>query len=147
MVGDVSLVEGLQAATKATLDLVEISPNTKPPVCKVLDYGKFRYEAQKKAKEAKKHQKTIQIKEIKLRPNIDVADYNVKLKNARKFLEAGDKVKCTLRFRGREIAHNELGLKLFHRLAGDVADIGKVEQDAKLEGRQMHMLIGPGVTK
>ncbi len=134
---------GLDMAKEAGLDLVEISPNAKPPVCKVMDYGKFKYEQAKRESEARKKQKTIEIKEIKFRPNTDTHDYEVKLRNIRKFLEAGDKVKVTLRFRGREMAHQQLGLQLLHRVRDDVEDIGTVETMPKLEGRQMMMMVNP----
>lgn len=130
-------------AEDAGLDLVEISPNANPPVCKIMDYGKFKYETQKKEAEARKKQKTIEIKEIKFRPNTDNHDYDVKMRNVFKFLENGDKVKITLRFRGREMAHQELGRQLLERVAEDTTEIGKVENFPKMEGRQMVMLIGP----
>ncbi|SFS13400.1 bacterial translation initiation factor 3 (bIF-3) [Yoonia litorea] len=134
---------GLALAEDAGLDLVEISPNANPPVCKIMDYGKFKYETQKKEAEARKKQKTIEIKEIKFRPNTDNHDYEVKMKNVFKFLENGDKVKITLRFRGREMAHQELGRQLLERVAEDTKEHGKVENFPKMEGRQMVMLIGP----
>lgn len=125
------------------LDLVEVSANADPPVCKILDYGKYKYEAQKKKNEAKKKQKIIEIKEIKLRPNIDEHDYQVKMRNVTKFLNEGDKVKVTLRFRGREMAHQELGVNVLNRVRGDTEEIAKVEAFPKLEGRQMVMVIAP----
>ncbi|MBZ0127748.1 MAG: translation initiation factor IF-3 [Rhodobacteraceae bacterium] len=134
---------GMKLALEAGLDLVEISPNATPPVCKVMDFGKFKYETQKRESEARKKQKTIEIKEIKFRPNTDTHDYEVKMRSVVKFLENGDKVKVTLRFRGREMAHQNLGLALLHRVADDVEEIGKVENMPKLEGRQMVMMIGP----
>ncbi|MCB1367065.1 MAG: translation initiation factor IF-3 [Rhodobacteraceae bacterium] len=134
---------GMKLAQEAGLDLVEISPNATPPVCKVMDFGKFKYETQKRESEARKKQKTIEIKEIKFRPNTDTHDYEVKMRSVVKFLENGDKVKVTLRFRGREMAHQNLGLALLHRVADDVEEIGKVENMPKLEGRQMVMMIGP----
>lgn len=143
MVGVVSLRDGLIMAEEAGLDLVEVSPNAEPPVCKILDYGKFKYEAQKKKNEAKKKQKVIEVKEIKLRPNIDDNDYMVKMRNMRKFLEEGDKVKVTLRFRGRELAHQDLGMKVLERVKVELDDLGKVEQHPKMEGRQMVMVIAP----
>lgn len=143
MIGVVGIREALSAAEAAGLDLVEISPNADPPVCKILDYGKYKYEQQKKAAEARKKQKIVEIKEIKIRPGIEDHDYGVKLRNARRFLEEGDKVKVTLRFRGREMAHQHLALEVIGRMKGDLADLGKVEQDAKLEGRQMIMIIVP----
>ena len=142
-IGVVSPERGLALAEDAGLDLVEISPNANPPVCKIMDYGKFKYETQKKEAEARKKQKTIEIKEIKFRPNTDNHDYDVKMKNVFKFLENGDKVKITLRFRGREMAHQELGRQLLERVAEDTKEHGKVENFPKMEGRQMVMLIGP----
>ncbi len=133
----------MEMAEDAALDLVEISPNATPPVCKIMDYGKFKYEQQKRESEARKKQKTIDIKEVKFRPNTDTHDYEVKMKNVFKFLEAGDKVKITLRFRGREMAHQNLGRELLERVAEDTKDVGKVENFPKMEGRQMIMLIGP----
>ena len=130
-------------AEEAGLDLVEISPNASPPVCKVMDFGKYKYEQQKREAEARRKQKTIDIKEIKFRPNTDTHDYEVKMKNVVKFLGNGDKVKITMRFRGREMAHQQLGLELLNRVENDLVDIGKVENMPKLEGRQMVMLIGP----
>jgi len=123
--------------------LVEVSPNADPPVCKILDYGKFKYEAQKKKNEAKKKQRVIEVKEIKLRPNIDENDYQVKMRNVNKFLNEGDKVKVTLRFRGREMAHQDLGVNVLNRVKGDTAEIAKVESFPRLEGRQMVMVIAP----
>ena len=130
-------------AQDAGLDLVEISPNATPPVCKVMDLGKFKYEQQKREAEARKKQKIIEVKEVKFRPNTDVHDYDVKMRNVVRFLEAGDKVKVTLRFRGREMAHQNLGRDLLERVAEDVKEIGKVENMPKMEGRQMVMMIGP----
>lgn len=130
-------------AQEAGLDLVEISPNAKPPVCKVMDFGKYKYEQAKRESEAKKKQKIIEIKEIKFRPNTDTHDYEVKLRSIRKFLEEGNKVKVTLRFRGREMAHQQLGLQLLHRVREDIEDIGAVESMPKLEGRQMMMMVNP----
>ena len=132
---------GIEMAEEIGLDLVEVSPNADPPVCKLMDFGKYKYEAQKKASEARKKQKVIEIKEIKLRPTIDDADYQVKMRNMRRFLEEGDKVKVTLRFRGREMVHQELGAKVLERVRDDLAEIAKVEQMPKLEGRQMTMVI------
>jgi len=134
---------GLQLAQDAGLDLVEISPNATPPVCKIMDFGKFKYEQQKREAEARKKQKTIEIKEIKFRPGTDTHDYDVKMRSVFKFLEEGDKVKITLRFRGREMAHQQLGAELLRRVADDVSEIGKVENMPKMEGRQMIMMIGP----
>lgn len=142
-VGVVSAREALTMAEDAGLDLVEISPNADPPVCKILDYGKFKYEAQKKKNEAKKRQKVIEVKEIKLRPNIDEHDYAVKMRNCLRFLEDGDKVKVTLRFRGREMAHQDLGMKVLNRVRDDMAELAKVEQLPKMEGRQMIMVMAP----
>ncbi|NFV81567.1 translation initiation factor IF-3 [Magnetospirillum aberrantis] len=143
MIGVVTLREGLVMAEEAGLDLVEVSPNAEPPVCKILDYGKFKYEAQKKKNEAKKKQKVIEVKEIKLRPNIDDNDYGVKMRAMRKFLEEGDKVKVTLRFRGRELAHQDLGMKVLERVRDDLEGLGKIEQIPKMEGRQMVMVVAP----
>ncbi|MGD9536445.1 MAG: translation initiation factor IF-3 [Alphaproteobacteria bacterium] len=140
-VGVVSVRRGIEMAEEIGLDLVEVSPNADPPVCKLMDFGKYKYEAQKKASEARKKQKVIEIKEIKLRPTIDDADYQVKMRNMRRFLEEGDKVKVTLRFRGREMVHQELGAKVLERVRDDLAEIAKVEQMPKLEGRQMTMVI------
>jgi len=143
MVGVVSLREGLAMAVEVGLDLVEVSPNADPPVCKILDYGKYKYEVQKKKNEARKKQKIIEVKEIKLRPNIDDNDYGVKMRAMRKFLEEGDKVKVTLRFRGREMAHQDLGAKVLDRVREELDDLAKVEQFPKLEGRQMVMVMAP----
>jgi translation initiation factor IF-3 len=143
MIGVVSLREGLTMAEEAGLDLVEVSPNADPPVCKILDYGKFKYEAQKKKNEARKKQKVIEVKEVKLRPNIDDHDYDVKMRSMKKFLEEGDKVKVTLRFRGRELAHQDLGMKVLDRVRAELDELGKVEQFPKMEGRQMVMVIAP----
>ena len=141
--GVVTPARGVQLAEEVGLDLVEISPNAKPPVCKIMDFGKFKYEQQKRESEARKKQKTIEVKEVKFRPNTDTHDYNVKMRNVVRFLENGDKVKVTLRFRGREMAHQNLGRELLERVAEDVKDIGKVENMPKMEGRQMIMMIGP----
>lgn len=135
--------EALQVAQDAGLDLVEVSPNADPPVCKIADLGKLKYQSQKKASEARKKQKTIEIKEIKMRPNIDTHDYEVKMKAVRRFFEEGDKVKLTLRFRGREMAHMELGMQLLNRVRDEVGEIAKVEAEPKLEGRQMMMVLAP----
>jgi len=142
-VGVVSPAEALRLAEEAGLDLVEISPNATPPVCKIMDFGKFKYEQQKREAEARKKQKIIEIKEVKFRPGTDIHDYEVKMRNVVKFLENGDKVKVTLRFRGREMAHQQLGMELLNRVAADVEEIGKVENMPRLEGRQMVMMIGP----
>lgn len=133
----------MSLAEEAGVDLVEISPNSDPPVAKLLDFGKYKYEAQKKAAEARKKQKIIEIKEIKMRPNIDDHDYDVKMRAVRKFFEEGDKVKVTLRFRGRELAHQDLGMKVLLRVRDDVDEIAKVEQMPKMEGRQMTMVMAP----
>lgn len=142
-VGIVSLREAFVAADEAGLDLVEIAPMANPPVCKIMDYGKYKYQEQKKAQEARAKQKQIQVKEIKIRPGTDENDYQIKLRNLRRFLTDGDKAKVTLRFRGREMAHQELGLRQLERIQQDLADIGVVEQMPKLEGRQMVMVIAP----
>ncbi len=133
----------MDMAAEAGLDLVEISPNATPPVCKIMDYGKYKYEQQKRESEARKKQKVIEVKEVKFRPNTDTHDYDVKMRNVFRFLENGDKVKITLRFRGREMAHQDLGRDLLERVAEDVKEIGKIENMPKMEGRQMIMIIGP----
>ena len=143
MVGVVGIKEAIQMALEVGLDLVEVSPNADPPVCKILDYGKFKYEAQKKANEARKKQKVIEVKEIKMRPGIDDHDYEVKMRAVRRFLDDGDKVKMTIRFRGREMAHQDLGLKVLQRVQAETADVAKVEQYPKPEGRLMTMVIAP----
>ena len=135
--------EAIEQAAEAGLDLVEVSPNADPPVCKFLDVGKFRYEAQKKANLQRKTQKTQDIKEIKMRPNIDDHDYDVKMRNVNKFLDEGDKVKVTLRFRGREMSHQQLGMQLLRRVQDDVVEVAKVEAFPRLEGRQMVMVLAP----
>ena len=135
--------EAIEQANEKGLNLVEVSPNADPPVCKFLDVGKYRYEAQKKANLARKSQKTQDIKEVKMRPNIDTHDYDVKMRNVTKFIEHGDKVKITLRFRGREMAHQHLGMDLLKRVQDDVAEIAKVEAFPRLEGRQMLMVLAP----
>ncbi len=144
-VGVVTPAVGMQMADEVGLDLVEISPNAKPPVCKIMDFGKFKYEQQKRESEARKKQKIIEVKEVKFRPNTDTHDYDVKMRNVFRFLDNGDKVKITLRFRGREMAHQDLGRKLLNRVADDVteAGTGKVESIPKMEGRQMVMMINP----
>ena len=141
--GVVSLDEAQSAADEANMDLVEISPQADPPVCKLMDYGKFRFEEQKKQQAARKKQKQIQVKEIKFRPGTDIGDYNVKLRNLTRFLTEGDKVKVTLRFRGREMAHQELGRDLLKRVETDLEELGTVEQFPKMEGRQMVMVLAP----
>lgn len=146
MRGVITVEEGIQLAEEVGLDLVEVSPNAEPPVCKVLDYGKYKYEQQKKAAEARKKQKTVDIKEIKVRPNIEDHDYGVKMKAARRFLTNEDKVKVTLRFRGREMAYKEQAAKLLERIRDDLADLSKVEFHPKMEGRQMIMVLAPDKT-
>jgi len=136
--------EALEMADKAGLDLVEISPNATPPVCKIMDFGKYKYETQKREAEARKKQKIIEVKEIKFRPGTDTHDYDVKMRSVVKFLEGGDKVKITLRFRGREMAHLDLGRQLLERIADDIKEVGRIENMPKMEGRQMIMMIGPG---
>nr|WP_231582044.1 translation initiation factor IF-3 [Puniceibacterium sp. IMCC21224] len=142
-VGVVTPARAMVMAEEAGLDLVEISPNAAPPVCKIMDFGKYKYETQKREAEARKKQKIIEVKEIKFRPNTDVHDYEVKMRSVFKFLENGDKCKITLRFRGREMAHQNLGRELLERVAEDVKEIGKIENMPKMEGRQMIMMIGP----
>ena len=141
--GVVETVVAIRMALEAGMDLVEISPNNVPPVCKIMDYGKFKYSAQMKAAEARKKQKVVEIKEIKLRPMIDDHDYDVKMRAMQRFFEEGDKVKVTLRFRGREMAHQELGYKLLDRVKGDTVKIAKVEQEPRFEGRQVVMVLAP----
>lgn len=143
MVGVVTVQEGIRRADAAGLDLVEVSPNAEPPVCKILNYGKYKYEMQKKANEARKKQKVIEIKEIKIRPGIEQHDYEVKLKAAKKFLENEDKVKVTLRLRGREMAHIDLAMQVLNRLKADLVDFAKVEQEPKMEGKQAIMMLVP----
>jgi translation initiation factor IF-3 len=142
-IGVVPIADGLARAAEAGLDLVEIAPNSEPPVCKILDYGKYKYQAQKKAAEARKKQRTVEIKEIKMRPNIDIHDYEVKMRSIVRFFEEGDKVKVTLRFRGREMAHMELGTRLLERVKHDTLELAKVESEPRLEGRQMVMVLAP----
>jgi translation initiation factor IF-3 len=141
--GTIEFRQAMEMAQQAGMDLVEIAPNSVPPVCKLLDYGKYKFQAQKKASEARKKQKVVEIKEIKLRPMIDDHDYDVKMRAMRRFFEEGDKVKVTLRFRGREMAHQELGVQLLDRVRTDTAPIAKVEQEPKFEGRQMIMVLAP----
>ena len=141
--GVVPTDQAIDIAREAGMDLVEVSPNTTPPVCKILDYGKFKYQQQKKKNEAKKKQKVVEIKEIKMRPNIDSHDYDVKTKAMRRFFDEGDKVKVTLRFRGREMAHQERGMELLQKVQADFDEVAKVEQMPKLEGRQMMMVMAP----
>ena len=142
-VGVVNLGEALKQADDAELDLVEIVPNAEPPVCRIMDFGKFLFEQNKKKHAARKKQKQIQVKEVKFRPGTDDGDYQVKLRNISRFLENGDKVKVTLRFRGREMAHQELGSKMLDRIEADMREIAEVEQNAKLEGRQMIVILAP----
>jgi translation initiation factor IF-3 len=141
--GVVDTDSALAMAEEEGLDLVEVSPNASPPVCKILDYGKLKYQEQKKASEARKRQKTVDVKEIKMRPNIDTHDYQVKMRSVNKFLNDGDKVKVTMRFRGREMAHQNLGMELLHKVRDETSEIAKVEAMPKLEGRQMVMVLGP----
>jgi translation initiation factor IF-3 len=141
--GNIPVAEALAIAQEAGLDLVEIAPNADPPVCKLLDYGKFKYQEQKKAAEARKKQKIVEVKEIKFRPMIDDHDYEVKMRSMKRFFEEGDKVKVTLRFRGREMAHQELGARLLERVKTEFASTAKVEMEPRLEGRQMVMVMAP----
>ena len=141
--GIVSLAEANRLAEEKELDLVEIAPTAKPPVCRIMDFGKFKYREAKKAHEAKLKQKQIQVKEVKFRPGTDDGDYNIKVRNLKRFLEEGDKTKITLRFRGREMAHQELGMALLTRVEADLTELGQVEQFPKMEGRQMVMMVGP----
>jgi translation initiation factor IF-3 len=141
--GVVPFFDALKLAEDSGLDLVEIAPNSAPPVCKLLDYGRFRFLEQKKQSEARKRQKTVEVKEIKLRPGIDKHDYEVKMKAVQRFFEEGDKVKVTLRFRGREMAHQDLGLRLLERVKAETAELAKVESEPQLEGRQMVMILAP----
>ena len=143
MVGIIGRNEALAMASDVGLDLVEVAPNADPPVCKILDFGKYKYEEQKKKNEARKKQKTIEVKEIKLRPSIDNHDYDVKVRSMVKFIEEGDKVKVTMRFRGRELAHQELGMDVLVRVKDDLEEIAKVEQMPRMEGRQMTMVMAP----
>jgi translation initiation factor IF-3 len=141
MAGVMSVKQALVLAEEAGLDLVEVSPAATPPVCKILDYGKYKYEQQKKAAEARKKQKTVDVKEVKIRPGIEKHDYEVKMRAARKFLENGDKVKVTMRFRGREMAHTDIGLGLLARMVQELSDVGKVDMAPKIEGRQAMMVL------
>tara|TARA_B100001123_G_C14792799_1_gene821129 strand:+ start:196 stop:630 length:435 start_codon:yes stop_codon:yes gene_type:complete len=143
MLGVLSVQDALERARQSGLDLVEVSPNAAPPVCKILDYGKFKYEAQKRANQARKKQKTFDVKEIKMRPAIDQHDYDVKMRAITKFLGTGDKVKVTMRFRGREMTHQEIGMGVLMRVREDLEEVAKVEQSPKLEGRQMTMVVAP----
>jgi translation initiation factor IF-3 len=143
MVGVLSREEALALAEESGMDLVEIQPTADPPVCRIMDYGKFKFEAQKKANAAKKKQKIVEIKELKFRPTTDDGDYNIKLRNLRRFLEEGDKVKVNIRFKGREMAHQELGMQMAQRIEKDLADEVVIEQRPRLEGRQMIMMVAP----
>lgn len=142
-VGIVTIEEAKEQATSAKLDLVEIVPNAEPPVCRIMDYGKYLFDQKKQQQLAKKKQKQVQVKEIKFRPGTDIGDYNIKLRNLIKFLEGGDKTKVTMRFRGREHAHREIGLELLRRVEADLAEYGQVEQQPLMEGRQMVMVLAP----
>ena len=141
--GNVQIADALAKAQEAGLDLVEISPNASPPVCKLLDFGKYKYQEQKKQAEARKKQKVVEVKEIKLRPMIDDHDYDVKMRSMKRFFEEGDKVKVTLRFRGREMAHQEIGVALLNRVKSDTATLAKIESEPRMEGRQMVMVLAP----
>jgi translation initiation factor IF-3 len=141
--GNIPIADALAKAQEAGLDLVEISPNATPPVCKLLDYGKYKYQEQKKQAEARKKQKVVEVKELKFRPMIDDHDYDVKLRSMQRFFEEGDKVKVTLRFRGREMAHQELGINLLNRVKDDTVKLAKVESEPRVEGRQMVMVLAP----
>ncbi len=145
MKGIVELEEAIKLAEDEGLDLVEVSPNADPPVCKILDYGKYKYEQQKKANEARKKQKTVEVKEVKMSPRIEKNDYEVKMRNARRFIENGDKVKVTMRFRGREMAHQNIGREIYARIQEDLEEITTVELAPKFEGRQMIMILAPKV--
>lgn len=147
MKGVMSVPEAIELADEVGLDLVEVSPNAEPPVCKILDYGKYKFQQQKKASEARKKQKTIDVKEVKIRPGIEKHDYEVKMRNARRFLEAGNKVKVTMRFRGREMAHQDIGLNLLKQMQEELADVGKTDLQPKLEGRQMIMVLSSEIQK
>ncbi|UTR11341.1 MULTISPECIES: translation initiation factor IF-3 [Evansella] len=146
-IGVKSKQEALEMAQNANLDLVMVAPNAKPPVCRIMDYGKFRYEQQKKDKEARKKQKVINVKEVRLSPNIEEHDFNTKLRNARKFLTKGDKVKAAIRFRGRAITHSQIGKDVLERLAKECEDIATVEQKPKMEGRSMFLVLAPQAEK
>tara|TARA_B110000261_G_C12901233_1_gene284518 strand:+ start:167 stop:655 length:489 start_codon:yes stop_codon:yes gene_type:complete len=147
MLGILALKEGIEKAEEVGLDLVEVSPNAKPPVCKIIEYGKFKYAAQKKAAEARKKQKTVEVKEIKFRPNIDTNDYEIKMRSVRKFIGGGDKVKITMRFRGREMTHQDIGVKVLRRIREDLDTLVKIEQFPKLEGRQMVQIFAPNLSE
>ena len=141
--GVVSITDAMRMAEEAEVDLVEIAPQAEPPVCRLMDYGKFKYQEQKKAHDARQKQKIIQVKEVKFRPGTDEGDYNIKVRNLTRFLEEGDKAKVTLRFRGREMAHQDIGMRLLEKVKSDLEPVGVVEQFPKMEGRQMIMVIGP----
>jgi len=145
MRGVVSLSDAIDLADESGLDLVEVSPNADPPVCKILDYGKYKYEQQKKANQARKNQKTVDIKEVKMSPRIEKNDYEVKMRNAKKFLENGDKVKVSMRFRGREMAHQDIGRELFAKMIEEFGELITIELNPKFEGRQMIMIVAPKV--
>ena len=147
MMGVVSTRDAMRTAEENGLDLVEISPNADPPVCKILDYGKYKYEQQKKAAEARKNQKTIDVKEVQIRPMIEEHDYQVKLRASRRFLEEGDKLKVILKFRGREMAHTQLGMDLVRRLIADIGEVGKVDSEPKQEGKQILLVMSPAQPK
>jgi len=147
MIGVTAIAQALAAAETAGLDLVEIAPNSEPPVCKILDYGKYKYELHKKAVEARKKQKVVELKEIKLRPTIDANDFSIKMRSAKAFLEEGDKVKVSLRFRGRELSHQEIGMALITKVKETLADYCKIEYDAKFEGKQIVMVLVSNVVK
>lgn len=142
-IGIVSLQDALRLAEEASVDLVEIAPNATPPVARLMDYGKYKYQEQKKAHEARSKQKVISVKEVKFRPGTDDGDYTIKLRNLTRFLEEGDKTKITLRFRGREMAHQDIGMRMLERLKADLEPVGQVEQFPKMEGRQMIMVLSP----
>jgi len=147
MLGVVGIREALDLAEKAGLDLVEISPNAEPPVCKILDFGKFKYETKKRLHDAKKKQKIVVLKEMKFKPNISQGDFDVKLRKIKDFLKEGDKVKISLWFKGREIVHNEIGMKLFERISAELHEIAKVDQAPKMEGKQIIMVVSPEAAK
>ena len=143
MIGVMQTREALKRAQKEGLDLIEVSPNASPPVCRIADFGKYKYEEEKKRHEAKKKQKVVDIKELKMRPNIAIGDFNIKLKSAEKFLKEGDKVKVIMQFRGREITHTEVGMSVIHKLRDALLEISKIETQAKLEGRNIIMVLSP----
>jgi len=147
MLGVMKTEDAIERAESVGLDLVEVSPGAKPPVCKILDYGKYKYEQQKKAAEARKKQKTVDVKEVKIRPTTEKHDYEVKMRNARRFLEGGDKVKVSMRFRGREMAHQNIGMDLLKKMQAELSDISKVDLHPKLEGRQMIMVLSAETSK